>query len=211
MQRGLIVVKLVLAQLVHCFDWELPNGLLPAELDMTEEFGVTTPRANHLIAIPTYRLREYILEIKASLFEWAKSQLLKNPKVPKELETVVGMNRIVEESDLERPDYSEMVVKESMRLHPPRPLTIPREAMEDCTVNGFHIPQKSPVVINKFGLIQIARRRHQPELHWQNDHVCQEMPETTHYCTTLRPTYFYYCGSVKIVFIYCKKQLCTHF
>ncbi|KAH7524852.1 hypothetical protein FEM48_Zijuj06G0162900 [Ziziphus jujuba var. spinosa] len=57
-QLGLTVVRLVLAQLVHCFDWELPNGMLPTELDMTEEFGITTPRAKHLLAIPTYRLRK---------------------------------------------------------------------------------------------------------------------------------------------------------
>nr|POE84778.1 cytochrome p450 [Quercus suber] len=58
MQLGLIVVRLVLAQLVHCFDWELPNDMLPTELDMTEEFGLTTPRAKHLLAIPTYRLHK---------------------------------------------------------------------------------------------------------------------------------------------------------
>ncbi|KAF3440442.1 hypothetical protein FNV43_RR18726 [Rhamnella rubrinervis] len=55
-QLGLTVVRLVLAQLVHSFDWELPNGMLPADLDMTEEFGLTVPRAKHLLAIPTYRL-----------------------------------------------------------------------------------------------------------------------------------------------------------
>ena len=58
MQLGLTVVRLVLAQLVHCFDWELPNDMLPTELDMTEEFGLTTPRAKHLLAIPTYRLHK---------------------------------------------------------------------------------------------------------------------------------------------------------
>jgi len=56
MQSGLTVVRLVVAQIVHCFDWELPNNMLPTELDMTEEFGLTTPRAKHLLAIPTYRL-----------------------------------------------------------------------------------------------------------------------------------------------------------
>jgi len=56
MQLGLTVVRLVVAQLVHCFDWELPNNMQPTELDMTEEFGIVTPRANHLLAIPTYRL-----------------------------------------------------------------------------------------------------------------------------------------------------------
>ena len=58
MQLGLTVVRLVLAQLVHCFDWELPDKMLPSELDMTEEFGLTLPRAKHLMAIPTYRLKK---------------------------------------------------------------------------------------------------------------------------------------------------------
>ncbi|KAB1210413.1 hypothetical protein CJ030_MR6G007164 [Morella rubra] len=54
-QLGLTVVCLVLAQLVRCFDWELPNNMLPTELDMTEEFGLIVPRAKHLLAIPIYR------------------------------------------------------------------------------------------------------------------------------------------------------------
>lgn len=53
---GLIEVKLILAQLVHCFDWVLPNGMSPIDLDMTEKFGLAVPRANHLLAVPTYRL-----------------------------------------------------------------------------------------------------------------------------------------------------------
>ncbi|KAK1285625.1 Cytochrome P450 71B34 [Acorus calamus] len=53
---GTAVVRLVMAQLVHCFDWELPNGMSPEDLDMEEEFGLTVPRRNNLVAVPTYRL-----------------------------------------------------------------------------------------------------------------------------------------------------------
>ncbi|KAF9593166.1 hypothetical protein IFM89_020462 [Coptis chinensis] len=56
MQLGSTVVELVLAQLVHCFNLELPNGMSPDDLDMTEKFGLSLPRANHLMAVPTYRL-----------------------------------------------------------------------------------------------------------------------------------------------------------
>lgn len=56
LQLGLTIVRLVLAQLVHCFDWELPNGMMPNHIDMTEKFGLVTPRAQHLMAIPNYRL-----------------------------------------------------------------------------------------------------------------------------------------------------------
>lgn len=53
---GLITVKLIVAQLVHCFNWDLPDGILPVDLDMTEEFGLAAPRAQDLLVIPTYRL-----------------------------------------------------------------------------------------------------------------------------------------------------------
>lgn len=55
-QLGLIIVRLIVAQLVHCFDWELPDGMLPGDLDMTEQFGTATARANALKAIPKYIL-----------------------------------------------------------------------------------------------------------------------------------------------------------
>ncbi|KAJ9677050.1 hypothetical protein PVL29_022175 [Vitis rotundifolia] len=55
-QLGLRTVRLVLAQLLHCFNWELPNDMSSDDLDMSEKFGLTMPRVNHLYAIPTYRL-----------------------------------------------------------------------------------------------------------------------------------------------------------
>ncbi|XP_065876677.1 cytochrome P450 71AU50-like [Euphorbia lathyris] len=56
-QLGLTVTKLVVAQLLHCFDWKLPNHMLPTGLDMTEKVGIVTVRATHLQAIPSYRLQ----------------------------------------------------------------------------------------------------------------------------------------------------------
>ncbi|XP_050376951.1 cytochrome P450 CYP736A12-like [Argentina anserina] len=56
MQSGLTTVWLVVAQLVHCFNWELPDGLLPQDIDMSEEFGLAISKAKHLLAKPTYRL-----------------------------------------------------------------------------------------------------------------------------------------------------------
>ena len=96
------------------------------------------------------------MDTSATAIEWAISELMKHPrvldKVQRELEAVVGMNRMVEESDLENLNYLDMVVKESMRLHPVGPLLIPREAVEDCVVNGFNIPQKSRILVNVWAI-----------------------------------------------------------
>ncbi|KAH7528769.1 hypothetical protein FEM48_Zijuj05G0107300 [Ziziphus jujuba var. spinosa] len=56
MQSGLTIVRLVLAQILHCFDWELPSGMQPKDIDMAEIFGLSVARANHLLLKPTYRL-----------------------------------------------------------------------------------------------------------------------------------------------------------
>jgi hypothetical protein len=47
---------LVIAELVHCFNWQLPYNINPSDLNMEEKFGLTIPRAQHLYAIPSYRL-----------------------------------------------------------------------------------------------------------------------------------------------------------
>ena len=96
------------------------------------------------------------MDTSATSTEWAISELIKHPRVmkklQKEIETVVGMERMVDESDLQKLEYLDMVVKESMRLHPVGPLLIPHASMEDCTVNGFHIPRNSRVLINAWAI-----------------------------------------------------------
>ncbi|XVF61727.1 hypothetical protein PTKIN_Ptkin08bG0153600 [Pterospermum kingtungense] len=96
------------------------------------------------------------MDTSATAIEWTVSELIKHPqvmiKVQKELENVVGKQRIVEESDLEKLEYLNMVVKESLRLHPVVPLLIPHASREDCTVNGFHIPENSRIFINVWAI-----------------------------------------------------------
>ncbi|XP_027082485.1 geraniol 8-hydroxylase-like [Coffea arabica] len=46
------MVKLLLASPVHNFDWKLPNGMEPKDLDMKDKFGLTVEKAEPLAAIP---------------------------------------------------------------------------------------------------------------------------------------------------------------
>ncbi|XP_050221350.1 (S)-N-methylcoclaurine 3'-hydroxylase isozyme 1-like [Mercurialis annua] len=45
-------LPLILASLIHCFDWSLPNGEDPAKLDMTEKFGITLQKQHPLLIVP---------------------------------------------------------------------------------------------------------------------------------------------------------------
>nr|AYM55678.1 cytochrome P450 [Croton stellatopilosus] len=82
----------------------------------------------------------------AATIEWTFAALLRYPRVMKclqdELQNVVGMNNIVEEKHLSMLPYLDMIIKETFRLHPVGPLLIPRESMEDVTVDGYYIPKK---------------------------------------------------------------------
>ena len=95
-------------------------------------------------------------DTSATSIEWAFSELLRNPKVMKklqeELERVIGMDQMVEEKDLEKLEYLDMVVKESFRLHPVAPLLVPHESMEDITIEGYHIPKKSRIIVNTWAI-----------------------------------------------------------
>ncbi|XVF61726.1 hypothetical protein PTKIN_Ptkin08bG0153500 [Pterospermum kingtungense] len=96
------------------------------------------------------------MDTSTAAIDWTLSELIRHPevtkKVQKELEKVVGMERMVEESDLEKLEYLDMVVKESFRLHPVAPLLLPHSSMEDCTVNGYHIPKGSRVFVNTWAI-----------------------------------------------------------
>ncbi|XP_058094424.1 cytochrome P450 71AU50-like [Magnolia sinica] len=118
---------------------------------------------NNEFQIDRTNIKAIILEMlvgatdtSATVIEWALSELIKHPrvlkKVQEELDSVVGMDRMVEESDLTNLEYLDMVVKETMRLHPVLPLLVPHEAMEDCMVNDFYIPKNSRVIINAWAI-----------------------------------------------------------
>ena len=56
MQLGLFAVEMAVAHLLHCFQWELPDGMKPSDVDTNDVFGLAAPRASRLVAVPTPRL-----------------------------------------------------------------------------------------------------------------------------------------------------------
>ncbi|KAL0404972.1 UNVERIFIED_CONTAM: cytochrome [Sesamum radiatum] len=87
--------------------------------------------------------------------EWGLAELINHPKILRravqEIDSVVGKDRMVKESDIPRLPYIQAIVKEILRLHPPAPL-IPRESTEGCTISGYHIPAKTRVFVSTWAV-----------------------------------------------------------
>ncbi|KAF5188112.1 Cytochrome p450, partial [Thalictrum thalictroides] len=96
------------------------------------------------------------MDTSSTAIEWVIAEFLKNPRVMKlvqeELENVIGLVKMVEETDLIKLSYLKMVIMESLRIHPVGPLLLPHESTEDITINGYFIPKKSRVLINTWAI-----------------------------------------------------------
>lgn len=81
-----------------------------------------------------------------------------NPDVRERLEVevqqVVG-DRPLAGEDLDHLPYTHAVCKELLRLHPPAPFLVPREAVEDTTLGGYFIPKGTLVDV----IIHVIHRR----------------------------------------------------
>ncbi|CAL5031428.1 unnamed protein product [Urochloa decumbens] len=89
----------------------------------------------------------------AATVEWTMTELVRHPdilaKAQKEVcGAVADGSDLVVESDLPRLKYLKQVIRESMRVHPPVPLLVPRETIEPCTVYGCEIPAGTRVFVN---------------------------------------------------------------
>ncbi|KAA0055276.1 cytochrome P450 71A1-like isoform X2 [Cucumis melo var. makuwa] len=92
----------------------------------------------------------------AASLEWTMTELMRNPtimkKVQEEVRTIVGKKSKIETNDIQKMDYMKCIIKESLRLHPPSPLLLPRETMGSVNLEGYQIPSKTGVLINAWAI-----------------------------------------------------------
>ncbi|KAK9276573.1 hypothetical protein L1049_006108 [Liquidambar formosana] len=87
---------------------------------------------------------------------WAMTELARNPRVMKkaqdEIRTCIGKKGKIAEGDIAQLQYLKMVVKETLRLHPPATLLLPRETMTHFKINGYDIYPKTRVQVNVWAI-----------------------------------------------------------
>ncbi|KAK4371554.1 hypothetical protein RND71_011029 [Anisodus tanguticus] len=99
--------------------------------------------------------------------EWAMTEMIKNPKIlmkaQEEVRNVVKGKPTVEENDLHKLSYIKMVIKETLRFHPPIPLLLPKESLEKCKVYNYEIPSNTRVLINYWAISRDPKSWENPE------------------------------------------------
>ncbi|PWA54411.1 cytochrome P450 [Artemisia annua] len=87
--------------------------------------------------------------------EWMLSLLLNNPKALKkaqeEIDSYVGVHRLINESDISDLPYLRCIINETLRMYPPGPLVF-HESGKDCTVGGYNIPSGTMLLMNLWAM-----------------------------------------------------------
>ncbi|XP_023738990.1 cytochrome P450 81Q32 [Lactuca sativa] len=101
-------------------------------------------------------------DTSGTTMEWALSLLVNHPhvikKAQKEIDSLVGKDCLVKESDMSKLPYIRCIVNETLRMYPPLPLLVPHESSEDCVVGGYDIPRGTMLLINQWAM------HHDPKL-----------------------------------------------
>ncbi|CAO2194306.1 unnamed protein product [Urochloa humidicola] len=139
------------------------------ELDDHRDFVDVLLDVNELddetgLDLHTDNIKAIILDIFAAgtdtsytVLEWAMAELINNPrqmhKLQAEIRAAAGATAgHITEDHLGKMPYLKAVISETLRLHTPVPLLIPRETTEDTELLGYHIPARTRVLINAWAI-----------------------------------------------------------
>ncbi|KAK9939933.1 hypothetical protein M0R45_016613 [Rubus argutus] len=102
-----------------------------------------------------------------TVLEWAMTELLRHPRIMSKLQNevreIVGKKPDITEQDLNEMHYLKAVIKETLRLHPPIPLLVPRKSTQDVKINGYDIKANTQVIVNAWKIGRDSKSYHKPE------------------------------------------------
>ncbi|GAV75349.1 p450 domain-containing protein [Cephalotus follicularis] len=154
-----------------------PSRPKPQHEDLVDVLLRIQKDTNQAINISSKQIKGVLVDMfiagtdtSAATLVWIMCELIRNPlvmrRVQVEVREVAKGKLKVEESDLPRLVYMKAVIKETWRLHPPVPLLVPRETLEECGVGGYRIPCKTRVLVD-------ARLIGKDPKYWENPNEFQ--------------------------------------
>ncbi|KAJ0969465.1 hypothetical protein J5N97_022342 [Dioscorea zingiberensis] len=106
-------------------------------------------------------------DTSATTLTWAMVELMRNPRVmqkaQKEVRQALKDKSSIEEDDLKDLHYLKLIIKETLRLHIPITLLLPRIAKEECRIGEYEVPAGTRVLINAWAMAKDPKSWENPE------------------------------------------------
>ncbi|CAA2996416.1 ferruginol synthase-like [Olea europaea subsp. europaea] len=149
LEKFFAIFDVIIDQRLQSRGTTVKNDMLEALLDLNQkpEPELSRDDIKHLLL----DLFVVGIDTTSSTVEWAMAEVLRNPnkiiKARNEFKDVIGMNGLIQESDISRLPYLQAVVKKTFRLYPAAPL-LPHKADANVEINGYMIPKNAQILVN---------------------------------------------------------------
>ncbi|XP_078165716.1 desmethyl-deoxy-podophyllotoxin synthase-like isoform X1 [Carex rostrata] len=134
-------------------DHEIEYDFVDALIDIKERGDLEVPITIDNIKAIIFDVFLGGTDSSSTIITWAMAELIKHPDLMAKAQTEIRQaaidNTNIDENTL---GYLQCVIKETMRMHTPGPLLIPRLCKESCQVLGYTIPTGARIVINAWAL-----------------------------------------------------------
>ncbi|KAL6626322.1 hypothetical protein ACP70R_030048 [Stipagrostis hirtigluma subsp. patula] len=132
---------------------DVDDDLLGVLLRLQKDGGLQFALSNEIISSVIFDIFAAGSHTSLMTLEWALSELIKNPRVLQKVQlevrdTFKGQDMLTEEN-MTKLNYLHLVIKETLRLHPPM---VPRACRETCRVMGYDVPKDTAVFVNSWAI-----------------------------------------------------------
>ncbi|KAF8646788.1 hypothetical protein HU200_065586 [Digitaria exilis] len=133
------------------------DDILDVLLRLQRDGGLETVLTTEVVCAVLFDVFAAGSETTATTTIWVMSELVKNPAVMKRAQSEVrrvlqGKTRVAEADIQGQLPYLQMVIKETLRLHPPLPLILPRSCAEPIKIMGYDIPRGTTIFVNAWAI-----------------------------------------------------------